>query len=191
LARRRNTEQLELPLELTPNWLRRRRRVLPEKLASLRRKLFQKAKQEPRYRFYTLYDRVYRKDVLWAAWEQVRANKGAPGPDGVTIDQIVNSEGGPERFVDELHETLCAKLYKPGAVRRVYIPKPDGRQRPLGIPDVRDRVVQMAVFLVLEPIFEADFEGQLLWVLPQFIKLPLEFRDGFLEIQILIFQCFL
>jgi RNA-directed DNA polymerase len=105
-----------------------------------------------------LYDRIYRKDVLWAAWEQVRANGGAPGPDGTTIDQIVRSEGGPEGFVEELHEDLRTKSYKPGAVRRVYIPKPDGRLRPLGIPNVRDRVAQMAAYLVLEPIFEADFK---------------------------------
>ena len=158
MGKRHTTGQLELPLELTPDWLRRKRRVLPEKLSSLRQKLYQKAKQEPRFRFYALYDRIYRKDVLWAAWEQVRANKGASGPDGVTIDQIVNSEGGPGRFVDELHEALRTKTYKPGAVRRVFIPKPDGRQRPLGIPNVRDRVAQMAAFLVLEPVFEADFE---------------------------------
>jgi RNA-directed DNA polymerase len=159
LGKRHTTDQLELPLELTPQWLRQKRRVLPEKLTSLRRKLYQKAKQEPRFRFYALYDRIYRKDVLWAAWEQVRANKGAPGPDGVTIDQVVYSEGGPKRFVDELHEALRTKSYEPGAVRRVYIPKPDGRQRPLGIPNVRDRVAQMAAYLVLEPIFEADFEN--------------------------------
>lgn len=157
MGKTHNTEQLELPLELTPDWLSRKRRQLPEKLASLRQTLYQKAKQEPRFRFYALYDRIYRKDVLGAAFELVRANGGAPGPDGETIDQIVHSEGGPERLVDELHEALRTKSYKPGAVRRVYIPKPDGRQRPLGIPNVRDRVAQMAVYLVLEPIFEADF----------------------------------
>ena len=157
LSKRSTTEQLGLPLELGPHWHERRPK-LPGNVSLLRQKLYQKAKQEPRFRFYALYDRVYRKDVLQVAWEQVHANEGAPGPDGVTIDQIVRSEGGPGLLVDQLHEELCSKTYRPGAVRRVYIPKPDGRQRPLGIPNVRDRVVQLAVHLVLEPIFEADFE---------------------------------
>lgn len=127
------------------------------KLSELRRKLYLKAKQEPSFRFYALYDRIYRMDVLQAAWEQVRRNDGAAGPDGVTIDHIVAQEGGPQRLVDELHEQLRTKSYQPGLIRRVYLPKPDGRLRPLGIPNVRDRIVQTAVVLILAPIFEADF----------------------------------
>jgi RNA-directed DNA polymerase len=130
--------------------------TLPAKVAELRRKLGHKAKQEPGFRFYTLYDRICRDDVLAAAWWLVLKNNGKPGIDGVSCQDIMDGPGAGA-VLRELHEELRTRRYQPQPVKRVYIAKPDGRLRPLGIPTIRDRIVQTAVLLVLEPIFEADF----------------------------------
>jgi RNA-directed DNA polymerase len=132
-------------------------RPLPPKLSLLRQKLSQKAKQEPKFRFYTLYGRIFQFDTLLAAWNLAAANQGAPGIDGVTFADVANRAGGIVRFLQELRDDLQAKRYQPQPVRRVYIPKANGKLRPLGIPTIRDRVVQTAALLILEPIFEADF----------------------------------
>ena len=126
----------------------------PNKVQKLQTALHAKAKEEPSYRFYTLYDKVYRMDVLRQAYACCRANRGAPGVDGQTFDDI--EVYGVERWLEELAQDLREGTYRPKAVRRVYLPKPNGTRRPLGIPCVRDRVCETAAMLVLEPIFEAD-----------------------------------
>jgi len=130
--------------------------VTPEKIRSLQRKLYRKAKAEPAFRFYVLYDKICREDILRHAYGLARSNAGAPGVDGVSFAQIEAS--GLETWLAGLREDLVSKTYRPDPVRRVLIPKPDGGERPLGIPTIRGRVVQTAAKLVLEPIFEADFE---------------------------------
>jgi RNA-directed DNA polymerase len=126
------------------------------KVRRLRNRLWAAAKQSKGRRFHALYDRIYRDDILWEAWERVRANRGAAGVDHLTI-AVVEDDYGVERLLSELRDDLRAGNYRPKPVRRVEIPKPDGSKRPLGIPTVKDRVCQQAAKLVLEPIFEADF----------------------------------
>ena len=127
-----------------------------EQVRQLQRTLYRTAKQSKAVKFYSLYDKVWRSDVLREAWRQVKANRGAPGVDSETIEGIV-SRGEEEGMLSRLQEQLRAKNYRFQPVRRVDIPKPKGGTRPLGIATVQDRVVQTAMKLVLEPIFEADF----------------------------------
>ena len=128
----------------------------PLKIRMLQRKLYQKAKEEPNFRFYLLYDKIYREDILAHAYELAKSNQGAPGVDGQSFWGIETL--GLEEWLNGIREELRAKTYRPQAVRRVMIPKPGGGNRPLGIPTIRDRVVQTAAKLLLEPIFEADFD---------------------------------
>lgn len=132
-----------------------RGRESTDKVRQLQRRLWSAAKRQSGRRFHALMDRIYRRDVLWEAWRRVRKNRGAAGVDSQTLADV--EQLGVERFLEDLGVRLQAGTYRPCAVKRRYIPKADGRQRPLGIPTVRDRVAQMAATLVLEPIFEADF----------------------------------
>ena len=128
----------------------------PIQIRTLQRKLYLKAKAEPAYRFYLLYDKIYREDILAHAYQLAKANEGAPGVDEQNFREIESM--GREEWLAGIREELRAKTYQPQPVRRVMIPKPGGGERPLGIPTMRDRVVQTAAKLVLEPIFEADFD---------------------------------
>jgi group II intron reverse transcriptase/maturase len=130
----------------------------PLSVQKLQTALHDKAKESPDLRFHALYDKVYRRDILAFAYQCCQANGGAAGVDGQTFEHI--EEYGAERWLDELAQELKSRIYQPHPVRRVYIPKPDGKQRPLGVPTIRDRTVQTAAVLVLEPIFEADLQPE-------------------------------
>ena len=133
--------------------------LLPKELNLLRWKLSQKAKREPKYRFYSLYNHISRQDVLLAAWKQVGRYHKASGVDGIRREQVERRPGGVEGFLDEIRKEIQEKRYRAQPVKRVYIPKGNtGKMRPLGIPTLKDRVVQMAVLIIIEPIFEADFQ---------------------------------
>jgi len=131
---------------------------LSGKLVTLRQKLKQKAKEEKHFRFYSLYNHIIHPDTLMNAWKQVRDNRGSCGVDGVTIKEVEEREGGVQSFLREIEQSLVDRSYKPDPVLRVYIEKANGKLRPLGIPTVRDRVIQTALLLILDPIFEADFK---------------------------------
>ena len=126
-----------------------------EKVRQLQNKLYLTAKKCDSRRFHALYDKVYRDDVLFEAWKRVKANKGSSGVDGIRIEDI--EEMGIEKYLSEIKSELMDGKYKPSPVKRVMIPKPDGSERPLGIPTVKDRIVQMATKIAIEPVFEADF----------------------------------
>jgi len=136
-----------------------------DKVRELQIKLYRKAKSEPGFRFYQLYDKVYREDVLLRAWVQAKANQGAPGVDGESFGDIESK--GVMEWLNGLRKELHDKTYQPQPVRRVMIPKPGGGERPLGIPTIRDRVAQTAAKLILEPIFEADLEPNAYGYRPQ------------------------
>src|SRR5438445_3197541 len=129
-----------------------------DKSRQLQRKLYLAAKKCRERRFHALYDRIFRPDVLWRAWQEVKANGGSAGVDGVSLEEVERQGVAP--FLEVIAADLKAGRYQPQPVLRVYIPKPDGRQRPLGIPTVRDRIVQQACRIVIEPVFEANFQNQ-------------------------------
>ena len=148
LSKNSTTEQGKIPKEIG----------IPSKVSELRWKLGNKAKQEPTFRFYAIYDRIYRRDVLEAAYTRIRANNGSAGIDNISFKDLEKEADGKINLINQIEQELKTKCYKPLPVKRVYIPKANGKLRPLGIPCIRDRLVQMALLLILEPIFETDFE---------------------------------
>jgi RNA-directed DNA polymerase len=158
----------------------------PEKIRELQKKLYSKAKKEPEYRFYLLYDKIYREDVLAHAYALAKGKAGAPGVDGQSFEQI--ESGGVKEWLNGIRTELQQRTYKPSPVRRVMIPKAGGGERPLGIPTIRDRVVQSATKLVIEPIFEADFEPEAYGYRPKrsaqdaVEKVQQHLRDGYTDV---------
>ncbi len=152
--KRSNQQQAGVQLKLIPK--KRKEMSRTERVQLIQRKLYLKAKQEKGYRFYVLYDKIFLPYVLEEAWERVKANGGSAGIDGRTIEMI--EAAGSKDLLKELSEELRRQTYQPSAVKRMWIPKSNGDKRPLGIPTVKDRVAQMACLIVIEPIFEADFE---------------------------------
>jgi len=130
----------------------------PETLTLLREKLGQKAKREPKFRFYSLYGHLLRDDVLWTAWKISKRNGGVAGIDGITFKDIEESPEGIPSFLSKIQQSLKEKTYRSDPVKRVYIPKENGKQRPLGLITIKDRIVQTALLLILEPIYETDFQ---------------------------------
>src|SRR6185503_2961245 len=158
----------------------------PERIRMLQKKLYSKAKKEPDYRFYLLYDKIYREDILAHSLALAKANAGAPGVDGETFEQIESA--GVEEWLNGIRADLRQRTYRPNPVRRVMIPKAGGGERPLGIPTIRDRVVQTAAKLVIEPIFEADFEPEAYGYRPgrsaqnAVEKVQQHLRDGYTDV---------
>ena len=154
MKKKSNQQQVGTQLILIPK--KRKEMSSAERVQLLQRGLYLKAKQEKDYGFYILYDKIFMHYVMLEAWKRVKANGGSAGVDGVTIEEVETN--GVEEFLKILSEELRQQTYEPSAVKRVWIPKANGGQRPLGIPTLKDRVAQMACQLVIEPIFEADFE---------------------------------
>jgi len=153
-----DTHQQKIEAPVQGELFKRKRSEIPdaERVLLLQEKLYQKAKQERGYKFYVLYDKMFIPYMLRQAWEQVRSNGGSPGIDGVTIEDI--EQQGAGAYLYELGEILRKQTYQPRAVKRVMIPKANGGERPLGIPTVRDRIAQTVCKMIIEPIYEADFE---------------------------------
>jgi RNA-directed DNA polymerase len=151
-------DQDKVGAEVQGELFKRRRSQIPdaERVLILQEKLYQKAKQEREYKFYVLYDKMFIPYMLREAWKSVKSNNGSPGVDGMTIEKV--EQYGVEIYLNELGEELRKQTYKPQAVKRVMIPKANGGERPLGIPTVRDRIAQTICKMILEPIYEADFE---------------------------------
>jgi RNA-directed DNA polymerase len=184
LKKRSNQQQVGAQLILIPK--KRKEMSSAERVQLYQRKLYLKAKQEKNFRFYVLYDKIFLHYVLQEAWERVKSNGGSAGVDGITIEMI--EAEGVEKFLNIISEELRQQTYQPWAVKRVWIPKANGGQRPLGIPTIKDRVAQMACLLVIEPIFEAEFEEHSYGFRPKrsardaIVKIKEHLKEGKIEV---------